>query len=390
MKLFFIIENTLPHASGGGYYAVFRYAEFLARRGHTVTVYAVHKFEWVRPVQGLSIVYRPHIPRHNRVLRKLDKYVERVTDSTHLERLIRKLQPDWIFGVLKEQAIKAVEMGRRTGVPVANFVYEVPLWLEEAGGERFTKVYTGYFRQLWERTRDAYLASQLLFPTSEMSGDYASRWLDGKAVTEPIYPGIDIEELPPPAQDLQPRGMPSVLYVGRLAPLKNVDLLIRAVKRSASQPRCHIVGAGPEMGNLRKLAGSSENIVFHGIVSDDRLWAMIQATDILIYPTSFEGFGMPPMQAFYCGKPCIASDIPILRSIFGDMIDYFPHGDEAALAARIDELLADPAYRDKRGREGREAVLQRFTWKLAAERIEANLLAYKANQECRSAVEARL
>jgi glycosyltransferase involved in cell wall biosynthesis len=380
VKLLFVIENDQPHASGGGYYAPFKFAEFLARRGHVVEVYAVHDLGWVAPAPGLRVRYRPSIPRRNRFLRKMDKMLAAACDRTLLEPRTRALRPDWILGVFKESAIKAVALGRRHGARVANFVYECPPWLEEtAGGPLPEPDDGGYTRDLWERTRRAYVDSDILFPNSELARSWNARWV-GREVAEPIYPGIDAAQMPiapvsGPAAGAGPR---RILYVGRLAPAKNVDLLIRA-HQALDHPgaELHICGEGPEEGRLRSLAGGRPDVVFHGFVGERDLWALYRGADLVVCPSSFEGFGMPPMQALYFGKPCLVSDIPIFRSVYGDHVEYFPRHDLAGLTAALRRLLADAPYRARRGRDGRAFVLDRFTWSGAAAGIEAALLAHE-------------
>ena len=144
MKLLFVVENNQPHASAGGYYALFKFADFLARRGHETLLYAVNDRAWGRPSRELRIVYRPSIPRRNRALRKLDKMLAAACDRLILARETRALRPDWILGVFTESAIKAAALGRRHGARVANFIYECPPWVrEKVGEERFGREYVG-------------------------------------------------------------------------------------------------------------------------------------------------------------------------------------------------------------------------------------------------------
>jgi len=381
VRLLFVIENDEPHASGGGYYAPFKFAEFLARRGHDAMVYAAHDMGWVAAGSGLRVIYRPSLPRSNRPLRKVDKAVASISRRVLLARAARAHRPDWVIGVFKESAIAAVATGRRVGARVANFVYECPPWLREmAGEEAYAREYRGYARDLWERTRRAYIDSDILFPNSGLSRLWNSRWLDGREVAEPIHPGIDTDLMPAGDPDVAPpAGHPGqVLYVGRLAPAKNVDHLIAACLRIDPPPELHICGEGPEMGRLVALAAGRRSIVFHGFVGEAELWDRYRQADLVVSPSSFEGFGMPPMQALYFGKACLVSDIPIFRSVYGDHIEYVPPGDIAALAAAVRGLLADPVYRRARGAAGRRFVLERFTWKEAARRIEAALAAASA------------
>lgn len=371
MKLFFIIENNWPHASGGGYYAIFKFAEYMSYIEHDVVIYAVNDQKWIKESDTLRIIYRPKLPRARRVLRKLDKMLASFYHGSLLEKEVRAFEPDWIFGVLRDSAINAVDIGKKLNIPIANFIYETPAWLEDVGGEMFKRDYVGYHRKLWEDTREAYLASDVLLPNSELSGRYASEWLGGKEISEPIYPGLD------PLETTLKEGVvteeKNLLYIGRLSKLKKVDVLVKAVKSCTTKPTLHICGDGEEMNDLKMLASDCDRIHFHGFVSDDELWTRYQQCEILVYPTAFEGFGMPPMQAFSFKKPCIASDLPILKSIYEDYIDYTPMGDVQALRKKIDEMLVDRAYCRQRGQAGFDFVINRFTWAKAAERLEAVL-----------------
>lgn len=376
LRLFFIVDNHAPHTSGGGYYAIFKFAEFMARRGHAVFIYAVHDLGWVNNSENLRVYYRPRIHRSNRLLRKLDKLLEAVCDRWLLTRLARQFAPDWVLGVLKESAIKAVALGHCCHVPVANFIYECPPWLREIFGEAMYQVSNnGYTRKLWERTRQAYLASDVLFPNSELSRQYNQAWLASATVSPPVYPGIDAEQMPYSGPSENGHGR-SVLFVGRLVPEKNVQHLVEAWRDLPGDFVLHIAGSGPLLATLKQQAAALPNVVFHGYVSDGQLWALYRGTSMLVCPTQFEGFGMPPMQALYFEKPCLASDLPILRSIYGDHIDYFPMGDIAALRQGVLRIAGDPAYAHEKGQRGRRFVLENFTWQIAAANIEQQLLAY--------------
>ena len=377
MKLFFVIDNNQPHASGGGFYALFMFASALAKQGHQVFIYAVHDLGWLNESDNLTLYYRPTINRSNRISRKLDKGLERVCDDYLLPKLITKFQPDWLLGVLKESAIKAVKLAQKHRVCVANFIYECPPWLRELYGEEaYQAGNKGYTKRLWEETKKAYKASDVLFPNSILSQSYNQRWLDGKIVSNPIYPGIDVETMPFEGES-EKIDQSSVLFVGRLVEDKNVPFLIKAWKRLPQHITLNIVGTGPLMTALKEQAKELRNIVFHGYVNDQTLWRFFRSTDLLVCPTKFEGFGMPPMQSLYFEKPCLASDLPILQSIYGDYIDYFPLNDEQALIKGVLRLLKDTEYAHKKGREGREFILENFTWDQSAEGIVKALSAFK-------------
>ncbi|MEO7776775.1 MAG: glycosyltransferase family 4 protein [Fibrobacteria bacterium] len=374
LRIFFIVENDQPHESAGGFYALYKFAEFLARRGHVVRIYGVHDRGWVAETGNLSLLFRPSVSRTGRLTRWLDRRLSRLAAQWILPAAIRRFRPDWIAGVLTYSAIKAEAMGRRFDIPVANFIYECPPWMREVlGAERFDAAKDAFSQRLWEDTRRAYLGSQVLFPNSDLSRDYNSRWLEGKAVAEPIHPGVDPSQMPRiAAGSLEPLPLDParkhVLFVGRLAPGKNADALIRSFRKLPPDAQLHLCGTGPDRAALQESAAGA-NVTFHGYVPDEELWSLFRQCDLVVYPSAFEGFGMPPMQALYFGKACLASDLPILRSVYGDLLDYFPPDDEDGLAASMARLLADEAYRGRRGDAGHRYVLDHFTWERAADRI---------------------
>src|SRR4030066_2062676 len=378
MRLFFIIENNEPHASGGGYYAPLKFAEFLALKSHFVYVYSVNDLGLVRSLPNLKVYFRPKISRKNRYSRKADKTISDFHDIFVIRRLIKGFNPDWSFGVLKESAIKASRYGKEFGIFVANFVYECPPMARNIiGAERFEKEYRGYTKELWEKTREAYLASDILFPNSELTGAFNSEWLDRKPVSEPIYPGVDTDQMPYVEPDRETTaGQRKVLYVGRLEWNKNVDLLIRAFRELRTPARLDICGDGPERERLTAMVGDDDRIALHGFISDEALWAHYSSWDFVVFPSVFEGFGMPPMQALYFGKPCIVSDIPVFRSTYGDYLEYVPPNDLVALTEAMEMLFSNMEYRLRRGREGRSFILSNFSWSLSAQKIEKALLQY--------------
>ena len=377
MKLFFIVDNNEPHSSGGGYSSIFKFAEFLSMRGHDVFIYAVNDLGWVQPNDKIQLYYRPKIKRRNRWMRKCDKLLELFCDKVIIPRLVRQFNPDWVLGVLKESAIKAVSIANQFNLPVANFIYECPPWLREIYGEEiYQQQNHGYTRKLWEATKEAYLASDILFPNSELSQQYNQNWLQSVSVAEPIFPGVDIDQMPFDGPKDSSSGK-SVLYAGRLVWEKNVHHLIEAWKKMPSEITLNITGKGPMAEQLQSQASGMSNVVFHGFVDDERLWELFRSTTMLICPTQFEGFGHPPLQALYFEKPCLASDLPILRSIYGDHLDYFPMGDIDAIVEGVLRIINDAPYAESKGKQGRPFVLENFSWAMSAERIEKHLLAHK-------------
>ena len=144
---------------------------------------------------------------------------------------------------------------------------------------------------------------------------------------------------------------PYLLYVGSLEPKKNIDRLLAAfaaVKRRTDLPHLLVLagGGGGMDYDAREAAEAfeaAEWTVITGYLPDHSLPFVYGAADVFIYPSLYEGFGLPPLEAMACGTPVIVADATSLPEVVGDAGLLVDPGDEAALAAAIERLLGDEA-----------------------------------------------
>jgi glycosyltransferase involved in cell wall biosynthesis len=196
------------------------------------------------------------------------------------------------------------------------------------------------------------------------------------------YPGVDdswFEVGPPDPADLLLYGIPEryVLAVGTLEPRKNLSQLLRAYAQlwhsDPSTPPIVLVGAtgwGPELD----LAGlPNEAVIRTGYLNPDGLRLAVAGAACLAFPSMYEGFGIPPVEALACGVPVVATDLPVTREVLGDVARLVPLGDVDALAEALRlELAADP---DPTAIDARRMQARRWTWRQCAEQT---LGAYRA------------
>ncbi len=167
-----------------------------------------------------------------------------------------------------------------------------------------------------------------------------------------------------------------LLYLGTLEPRKNLPLLIRAYARwrkeaAAAEQDIDLVLAGgkgwfyEEIFQLVQALGLTERVHFPGFIPDEDLPLWYNAAEVFIYPSLFEGFGLPVVEAMACGTPVVCSDIASLREVVGDSALTFAAADERALSALIEEAISQPALRaDLRARGQQQA--KQFSWQETA------------------------
>lgn len=142
---------------------------------------------------------------------------------------------------------------------------------------------------------------------------------------------------------------PFVLSVGTLEPRKNLPALLRAFGRIAAEVPHDLVLAGPEgwmtdeIHETRHRLGLGDRLRFTGYVEGEALPAWYSAADLFVYPSLYEGFGLPPLEAMACGTPVVTSDVSSLPEVVGDAALTVPPTDEAALAEAMRRVLEDPA-----------------------------------------------
>lgn len=173
-----------------------------------------------------------------------------------------------------------------------------------------------------------------------------------------------------PADTATPR---TCLYVGRADPYKNLNALVRAfsLARSRLPFPLRLVIAGPlderypEAPALARDLGVAEHVAWTGYLSDADLVRHYQEADLLALPSRYEGFGLPVVEAMACGTPVLISNAGALREVAGDAALTADPDDIGAMAARLQDILMQPALADKMIAAGL-ARAAAFTWSRTA------------------------
>ncbi len=147
---------------------------------------------------------------------------------------------------------------------------------------------------------------------------------------------------------------PFILYAGGLNPRKNVAELIYAYskicKELPSQAQLVILGSdGKHLNKLKLLTESLdliENVVFPGFVNSNDLPLFYNGADLFVYPSLYEGFGLPPIEAMACGTPVITSNVSSLPEIVGDAAIQVNPNDTLRMAEAMFQVLTVQNLRD--------------------------------------------
>jgi len=148
----------------------------------------------------------------------------------------------------------------------------------------------------------------------------------------------------------------SILYAGTIEPRKGIDVLIDAWS-SLPQPRPRLVLCGGEGWGVRVPAGVERT----GYVDRERLRELLRGALLFVYPSRYEGFGMPPLEAMACGAPVIATRTGAIPDYAGDAALLVEPGDRDALRDAMLRLLRDAGLRRELRVRG-PARAQQFRW----------------------------
>ena len=171
---------------------------------------------------------------------------------------------------------------------------------------------------------------------------------------------------------------PFVLCVSTLHPHKNMERLIRAYARKKRDYWLVIAGfRGFRAQAIEQLVDQlalGDHVRITGWIGRQELYRLYDRALAFIYPSTFEGFGMPVLEAMAAGVPLACSNIAPLREVAADAALYFDPLDEDALAAALDRIVSDEGLQTRLAQAGRERA-RNFTWQRSAQKTLEVLLA---------------
>ena len=163
---------------------------------------------------------------------------------------------------------------------------------------------------------------------------------------------------------------PYILTVSTISPRKNIDGLIRAFNNIKNKTNCNLVIAGKNGWLYEKVYEEAkkleleDRVIFTGGISDYELAQLYKECEVFVYPSFYEGFGLPPLEAMSYNKKCIVSNKTSIPEVVGDAGIYFDPNDINDISSKIEYGLKNSADLTKI-----KAVLNKFSWDKCAEDI---------------------
>jgi glycosyltransferase involved in cell wall biosynthesis len=216
--------------------------------------------------------------------------------------------------------------------------------------------------------RSAKRADRIITVSERTKADVIEHYRVDPAKVVVISNGVDAHYRPEGARH---DGRPYLLFVGALQPRKDPLLAIEALDLSNADLRLVVVG--PDKGSeqdARRAAsrlGVADRVEFAGHVERDELASLYRGAQALVFPSRYEGFGLPVVEAMACGTPVVAAAAGAVPEVAGDAAILVEPGNAAALAGGIERALAD---RERLVEAGLERA-RRFSWTETARRTLA-------------------
>jgi D-inositol-3-phosphate glycosyltransferase len=370
---------------------------YLGRLGVHVDVFTRSQDEHVPHVlhnlgYGNRVVHVPAGPEHPVPKHELPNYLPEFVDGVRNFTQARNLKYDLIHSHYWLSGLAALDLQEDWYIPVIHMFHTLGAMKNRVAQNSEQK--EGEYRILGEKK---VLESADLIVAATPAEVAQLQWLYQADISkvEIIPPGVDTSRFYPIHKEeakefigITPCDR-MLLFVGRIEPLKGLDVLLQAINILRQDERFKnitfclaVIGGDPDASpdtitdemrrvqEMRDQLGLEDFVVFLGKKSQDTLPYYYSAAEVVIVPSHYESFGMVALEAMACGTPVVASQVGGLAYLVKDGVTGFhvPVGDPEALGDRIAALLSDPELRQRMGRQAAEFSYN-YRWENIARRV---------------------
>jgi len=313
MKILMFCEHTI--FSGGRYYATF-VASALAQLGHEVKV--------VTDKMPIFAQDFKDVPGFSKII----WFVEHHCD--YQERGY-----DLVITVPKKAGMLGYKYSVQHSVPLYAIIFETPNFISKFrhGDDSYEEYWRGYREHLNHATKIITISSE--------SKKYVVEWVKcNPNKVDIIYPCINNIE----ADKLSGCVVKDeIVTVGRFLDFKRVDDLLNVVEKLSKKYRVNYITSERDYyGIYNRVITTAQNkkidVKVYEKISDKQKFEVIQQSKMLVHPSCFEGFGIPPAEALYIGRPAIVYDLPVYKDFYGSNLTYVEMGNIEKLSQSIEQL----------------------------------------------------
>lgn len=320
-------------------------------------------------------------PHRFRLYFRNDPPPDLLPDLPHVERRVIRVPRLWThigFAAALWRTRPDVTFVPAHTLPLA-FPGRAVVTVHDLGYIYFPEAHPGFSRRYldWTTRTSARRATRILADSLATARDLSAHYDVSPNKIALVYPGVDtslarVTDAQRLAQVRARYGLPQtyLLFVGTLQPRKNIARLVRSYarwRRESGRVDVGLVLAGQQgwLFDPRWTEGV-EGVHLTGYVDDADVAALYSGALALVFPSLYEGFGFPVVEAMRCGTPVITSTTSSLPEVAGDAALLVNPRDEAEIAQAIDRIVTDEALRAALIERGYEQA-GRFTWQRAAE-----------------------
>lgn len=337
----------LGSSYSGGRYLAWAMTEAIAQLGHNVTFISNRMPFCYDDFTGYS--------RHNSIEfdlqswgKKLDKnfdlvvFVPSGASPKHYLRVASLIKRRLVASNLtrSQYYTSAIEFCNKNQAKLLYLSFETPNW---PGNPRV------HDPSFWELDHQLTENASIILSISNIGNNYAKSFFTRapeNCIFDFCHPGINSRVADAVVAD---RKKNQIVFVSRLDSYKNWDKILGLFDRKTKPDTCVFIGNSHIINKLRlKLLGllSNIHIEIKSNISDSEKFRLIKESQIMVFPSMFEGYGFPPVEAQYCNTPCIAFDLPVLREVSDKGLYYAEPDNFIQMKEIVRKTILEPPRRD--------------------------------------------